>query len=150
MVERRSRATTGTTQKENGARSDGAKRRSVGRQTMARTGEPRRSKRAQRDAKPGAKRSSEPLWARVLSCSRHFETMPYFEPHFMPPLRGSHLFLGGGSRGSAPCGAPPPGYFIPPLRGSEFRSLALAIYSSTSDLSRSRVAKTRRGMPLRA
>ena len=66
MVERRSRATTGTTQKENGARSDGAKRRSVGRQIMARTGEPRRSKRAQRDAKPGAKRRSEPGWARVF------------------------------------------------------------------------------------
>ena len=65
-MERRSRATTGTTQKENGARSDGAKRRSVGRQTMARTGEPRRSKRAQRDAKPGAKRRSEPGRARVF------------------------------------------------------------------------------------
>ena len=50
-MERRSRATTGTTQKENGARSDGAKRRSVGRQTMART---------------GAKRRSEPGSARVF------------------------------------------------------------------------------------
>ena len=62
-MERRSRATTGTTQKENRARSDGAKRRSVGRQTMART---------------GAKRRSEPGRARVLSCSRHFETMRNF------------------------------------------------------------------------
>ena len=26
-------------------------------------------------------------------CLRHFETMPYFEPRFMPPLRGSHLFF---------------------------------------------------------
>ena len=58
--------------------------------------------------------------------------MPYFEPRFMPPLRGSHLFLwpfpgvwGFESSLStpsqaAPCEAPPPGYFIPPLRGSEF------------------------------
>ena len=30
---------------------------------------------------------------------RHFETMPYFVPRFMPPLRGSHLFFWGGSRG---------------------------------------------------
>ncbi len=43
------------------------------------------------------------------------------------------------SRGSAPYGAPPPGYCMAPLRGSEFGSLALADYptnaSSNSDLS---------------
>ena len=31
-------------------------------------------------------------------CLRYFETIPYSEPRFMPPLRGSHLFLWGGSR----------------------------------------------------
>ena len=72
-------------------------------------------------------------------CLRHFETMPYFAPRFMPPLRGSHLIFVAVSRGSAPYGAPPPGYFIPPLRGSEFRSpAARKIFPpsppSTSDL----------------
>ena len=65
---------------------------------------------------------------------RHFETIPYSEPRFMPPLRGSHLLFWGGSRGSAPYGAPPPGYFIPPLRGSEFRSLTLAKIPPSSPL----------------
>ena len=85
-------------------------------------------------ARTVAKRSSEPLWARVLSCSRHFETMPYFVPRFMPPLRGSHLFLW-----------PFPG--VPPLTGLHRRAilyrpsgaqnsarLRLAITPSTSDL----------------
>ena len=43
-------------------------------------------------------------------CLRHFETMPYFEPRFMPPLRGSHLFLW-----------PFPG--VPPLTGLHRRAL---------------------------
>ena len=77
----------------------------------------------------GEDRSEAELRAGVGACfwcSWHFETMPYFEPRFIPPLRGSHLFFGAFSRGSAPRGAPPPGYFMAPLRGSEFRSLALA------------------------
>ena len=41
------------------------------------------------------------------------------------------VFLGG-SRGSAPYGAPPPGYFIAPLRGSNLGSLALANYPTNA------------------
>ena len=81
-------------------------------------------------------------------CLRHFETIPYSEPRFMPPLRGSHLFLwpfpgvwGFESSLSTPSqaapygapvfasrfarllrrGRPPPGYFIAPLTGLKFR-----------------------------
>ena len=68
----------------------------------------------------------------------------YGPRHYIPPLRGSHLFFWGGSRGSAPYGAPPPGYFIAPLRGSNLGSLTLAITPFNSDLSRSRVSRGRR------
>ena len=136
-MERRSRATTGTTQKENGARSDGAKRRSVGRQTMARTGEPRRSKRAQRDAKPGAKRRSEPGWARVflllMSCGyskspqKHHihkasHSVGLHSVAIAPSLR-ARILGGGAYRWFRRCATPPPATVFRPYRGFKFRSL---------------------------
>ena len=85
-------------------------------------------------ARTVAKRSSEPGWARVFGVCGILKQCRIFEPCFMPPLRGSHLFLwpfpgvwGFESSLStpsqaAPCGAPPPGYFMAPLRGSELGS----------------------------
>ena len=60
---------------------------------MARTGEPRRSKRAQRDAKPGAKRRSEPERARVfllLMSYRNFESPQKHQIHKASHSVGLH------------------------------------------------------------
>ena len=47
----------------------------------------------------------------------------------MPPLPGFAFVFVALPRGSAPCGAPPPGYYMAPLRGSELGSLALAKFT---------------------
>ena len=89
--------------------------------------------------------------SRYTRLLRRGRPLRYGPRHYIPPLRGSHLFLwpvpgvwGFESSLStpsqaAPCGAPvfasrfarllrrgwpPPGYFMAPLRGSEFRSPA--------------------------
>ena len=78
-VERRSRGTPGS-----------VKKRKL-------SPERRREATQRRPTYNGEDRSEAELRAGVgacFLCLRHFETMPYSEPRFMPPLRGSHLFFG--------------------------------------------------------
>ena len=82
----------------------------------------------------GEDRSEAKLRAGVgacFCCLRHFETMRHFcATLYATPPGFAFVFLGGGSRGSAPCGAPPPGYFISPLRGSNLGSrLRVSLHS---------------------
>ena len=74
----------------------------------------------------GEDRSEAELRAGVGACFwclRHFETIPYSELRFMPPLRGSHLFFWGRFPGFRPLRGSTAGlYFIAPLRGSNLGS----------------------------
>ena len=104
---------------------------------MARTGEPRRSKRAQRDAKPGAKRRSEPGRARVflllMSCGyckspqKHYShkashSVGLRAVAIAPTLRAR--ILGGSLPVFSSLRDSTTGYCLSPLRGFEFRSPA--------------------------